>query len=538
MRPSTALLWLPLALAMSAPVRADTCSGTVFEDRNANGLRERHERGLAGIGVSDGEALVRTDTRGAYTLASRGDRAVFVIKPAGHRPATRANGLPAYWRESGNSSAHGSAVASACGDFALIPHMRRAGALDVLVFADTQTRSMADVGYYERDIIESVLHELPRVPATAPERPPGDLGLTLGDVVSRGATELYPALDAVTTKLGTPWLHVAGNHDMDLASKRDADALRSFEHHYGPDTFAWEEREAAFVLLDNVIQQPGQAPAYIGGLRADQFEFLQRYLATLTKDRLVVVAVHIPLFEPEPGQQTFRAADRERLFAMLQPFRKVLLLSGHSHAQRHFFHGPQTGWHGEAPLHEYNVGAVSGAFWSGVKDASGIPDTTMSDGTPNGYARLKIQRDGRYALSWHPARLQGQGSEVTQAMSLHAPRVLRRGTYPAWGVYANVFMGREDTRVEFRIDEGPWRRMQRVEAPDPRLLAENVRDNEADTLRGFDRSPEAKPSKHLWRGALATDLAPGEHRVEVRVFDEWTGEQRGSTRYRLQDAVE
>src|SRR3546814_2146296 len=103
----------------------------------------------------------------------------------------------------------------------------------------------------------------------------------------------------------------------------------------------------------------------------------------------------------------FRDADRERLFALLRDFPHVLVLSAHSHTQQHWFHDTATGWHGAQPLHEYNVGAACGAFWSGVKDADGIPDATMADGTPNGHATLKVSRGGRYALAWHPARLRG-----------------------------------------------------------------------------------------------------------------------------------
>src|SRR5690606_5792875 len=147
-------------------------------------------------------------------------------------------------------------------------------------------------------------------------------------------------------------------------------------------------------------------------------------------------------------------------------------------------------------------GATCGAFWSGVKDAAGIPDSTMSDGTPNGYAMLTVKRGGGYSLAWHNAR-----DPEDRQIGLHAPKVLRRGAYPAWGVYANVYMGMDDSVVEYRIDDGAWRPMRKVLRPDPALLAENVRDDEADALRGYDRSPEAEPSAHLWRGTLATDLA-------------------------------
>jgi len=66
----------------------------------------------------------------------------------------------------------------------------------------------------------------------------------------------------------------------------------------------------------------------------------------------------------------------------------------------------------------------------------------------------------------------------------------------------------------------------------------NVADDTAEALRGYDRSPEADPSTHLWRGALPTDLAVGDHRIEVRAFDRWQGEQRAQARYRLEDATE
>jgi hypothetical protein len=121
-------------------------------------------------------------------------------------------------------------------------------------------------------------------------------------------------------------------------------------------------------------------------------------------------------------------------------------------------------------------------------------------------------------------------------MSLHAPRGPRQGAYPAWGVYANVFMGQEDTRVEYRVDGGEWKPMKRVVQPDPGLLAENARDDEAVALRGYDRSPEATPSTHLWRGTLPTGLAAGVHLVEVQAWDREGRSQRGATRYRLQSA--
>ena len=511
------------ACALGAHAAPACGGGAVFADTDADGVRDPGERGLPGVRISDGRTIVSTDAQGRFRLPSGADaRTIFAIKPAGFRFAVRPDGLPAFWHnrpaEHSPRLKHGGMRGgSDCRDIALQPDAR-AGTLEVLVFADPQPKSLVDVGYYRDDIV---------APIAGSRR--AHLGITLGDVVDDDLS-LYPAIKQVTATLGVPWLHVAGNHDADIDARSDEESLLSFHQAFGPDTFAWEEREATFVVLDDVIHRPGPRPAYIGGLREEQFAFLEAYLPTVAIERLLVVALHIPLFEPE-GRDTFRDADRARLFALLRVFPRLLVLSAHGHEQRHVFHGEADGWQGARPLHEYNVGAASGAYWSGVKDVQGIPDATMADGTPNGYATLQVAPGGGYALAWHAAR--GRGGD---AMRLHAPGLLRRGAYPAWGVYANVFMGRDDSRVEYRIDGGAWRPMRKVLQPDPWLLAENARDDQADTLRGYDRSPEAEASHHLWRGALPTDLAAGEHAVEVRTFDPWRGELRARTRYRLQEA--
>lgn len=519
------LLACSAAASAQAPVQA---TGVVFEDRNGNGQREPDERGLPGIKVSNGRELVITDDKGRYALPAVQGTTLFVIKPSSHAIATGSNGLPAFWHHvfpQGSPSLRYGGIAATptitSHDFPLRRQRMPKGDLRMLVFSDPQPKTRTDVGYYERDIVQPLAG-----------RHDARLGLSLGDIVNDDLT-LYADMNRVTASLGVPWLHVPGNHDLDFDATRDEDALLTFRNVFGPDTYAWEEPQASFIVLDDVVYQPGRKPSYVGGLREDQFAFLQAYLATLPKDRRVVISAHIPFFDPMPGVETFRRADRERLFAMLQEHTQVLLLSAHTHNQRHWYHDASTGWHGAKPLHEYNVGATCGAFWSGVKDAQGIPDTTMSDGTPNGYAWMTLKPDGAYSLSYHVARGASDG-----AIGLHAPKVLRRGAWPAFGVYANVYMGEAGSRVEYRVDEGEWKPMKRVEQPDPRLVAENIADDATEQLRGYDRSPEADPSTHLWRGTLPTDLALGEHRIEVRAFDRWQGEQRAQTGYRLDDAQE
>ncbi|MCD9008097.1 calcineurin-like phosphoesterase family protein [Luteimonas sp. XNQY3] len=499
-----ALVSLLLSTGVASACDAGRVVGTQADGASA---------GVAGVRVSDGRRIVETAADGRFEGLSGRDAPVFVIKPAGWTlPREGAN--PAFWRATGRRG-------DAC-TFTLQAGEAE-GTLDIAVFADPQTGTADEVGYYDRAVVEA-----------ARSVGPFGLGLMLGDVTNDDPA-LYPLIDRATARLDTPWLHAPGNHDLDVDAPDDVGSTASFRAAYGPETYAWETPQANVLVLDNVIHQPGTRPAYIGGLREDQFAFVEAYLASAPVDRLLVVAAHVPWFDTASAgaPETMRSADRARLFAALQRHPRVLLLTGHRHTQQHVRHDAASGWHGATPLHEYNVGAVSGAFWSGAPDADGIPDATMADGTPNGFATLHIDADGEYRLAWHPARTSDDPA-TTQAMALHAPRLLRRGAYPAWGVYANVYMGQADTRVEFRVGDGEWAPMRRVERADPRLLLENARDDLAETLRGLDRSPEATPSMHLWRGALPTDRDVGEHAVEVRAFDAWQGEQRARTTYRLE----
>lgn len=90
----------------------------------------------------------------------------------------------------------------------------------------------------------------------------------------------------------------------------------------------------------------------------------------------------------------------------------------------------------------------------------------------------------------------------------------------------------DDTRVEFRIDVGEWKSMTRAMRPALVLLTLNA---QSVGLRSYERAVEAGTSTHLWRGTLRTDLAAGEHRIEVWAFDHWDGELRAVATYRLDE---
>ncbi len=483
------LVTLTLVLAVRSAAVAAPVHGVVFDDRNGNGGRDAGEPGLAGVGVSDGRTVVPTDAAGGYAFAALDGARLFVIKPRGWHPPVNALQLPLFQRRPAPDGA---------ADFPLVagdePDRFR-----VLLFADPQPASLQEVGYFDRTLAAGLAGTRDFA-----------FSVTLGDVVF-DRHELDGPLAAAMARIGIPAYRVNGNHDLDLGAVDDRRATASFEQAYGPSTYAFHHGRALFVALNDVRYLGG--PRYIGGLRADQFEFLANLLRVTPRDELVVLLVHIPWFHPNPlNAETFRGADRARLYALLQDRPHTLWLSGHTHYQRHVFHGAAEGWTGAQPLHEYNVAAASGGFWGGPPDAQGIPLATMADGTPHGYGILTVDGTAArvdYRAARHPADYQ---------IGLHAPVAARARTgYVSY--YANVFNGHEGWTIESRVDDRAWNPMRRVLDWDPAYAKLYLEQDDRAVPRATPRLPDPVVCYHLWRSYLPADLPAGPHVIAVRATD-------------------
>src|SRR5262249_13669796 len=86
------------------PPRA-TVFGTVFEDRDGNGLLNGKEKGVKGVSVSDGVHIVETDKNGRYELEVDTERRitdiVFMTQPDGYKLPTDEYKTPRFYRNLG-----------------------------------------------------------------------------------------------------------------------------------------------------------------------------------------------------------------------------------------------------------------------------------------------------------------------------------------------------------------------------------------------------------------------------------------------------
>ncbi|MFK7817977.1 MAG: metallophosphoesterase N-terminal domain-containing protein, partial [Planctomycetaceae bacterium] len=77
--------------------KAQTATGRVFEDTNKNRKLDAGETGLAGVRVSNGKQITKTDKDGRYELPVDDDTVIFVIKPRGYRSPLSKNMLPRFY---------------------------------------------------------------------------------------------------------------------------------------------------------------------------------------------------------------------------------------------------------------------------------------------------------------------------------------------------------------------------------------------------------------------------------------------------------
>ncbi len=430
-----------------------------------------------------------TDGDGAYQLPDRPGAQVFVIKPRGWRPPTDRSNLPLF---------HAHPKAGATADFPLVKS-DEPDDLRVLVVTDPQPSSPAEVEYLARGLVERV-----------GRRTGFAFGVTLGDIVY-DRPDLFGAVNATLSGIGIPWYSLPGNHDIALGNPDEAAAVASFEAVYGPSTYAFHAGPALFVALDDV--RPLGGPRYVGGLRGEQFEFLGNLLKGTPLDEWVVVMMHIPMFQPYPtGPETFRKADRLRLLELLGDRPHVLVLSGHTHYQRHVVYGPADGWRRKEHLQDYNIAAACGGFWGGPKGPDGIPVSTMWDGTPPGYAVLQFKGSAA-TLDYFPSLL-----PPDRQMAIHAPAVVapRQGFV---SFYSNVFNGDDSWTVEARVDERAWNTMTRVLGWDPTYATAYLAQDSAEHPSAGVRLPDPVVCYHLWRGFLPADRGAGTHTLQVRAVN-------------------
>lgn len=516
-------IWIACVCIHLSAFGQEMAKGHVFEDANNNGKRDLHERGVAHVAVSNGRDVSFTDTQGHYQLPIGEDNIIFVIKPSQYKfPVDETNRPVFYYIHKPNGSPTDVKFQGVTPtgplprhiDFALVPSVET-DSFSALIFGDPQVRNLEQLHYFDKTIVS----ELVNVKDVA-------FGISMGDIVDEDLT-LYDAYNRSVSRVGIPWHNLIGNHDSNYEAVADSLSDETFEYHYGPANYAFNYGNAHFLILDNVLYPDPRGKSKIwGGFRDDQRDFIANNLKNVDKNKLVVVSFHIPLIKG-----WVRESDRQFIFDQLKGFSNVLLLSAHTHVQQQMLHTKSDGWLGEKPLHEFNIGTACGSWYSGFPDENGIPESTMVDGTPKGYAFLHVDGNA-YNIDYKVS-----GKPKDYQMEITAPKVVMQNRHTPSDIVVNFFMGKEGDKVQYRIGSGPWRDMRWASMLDPNYVYMYYTWNRSDETK-TTRWPSAPVySTHIWKSRIPSNLPVGEHQIEVKAIDLFGNEFIQSRSFRVEKPV-
>ncbi|MEJ1239350.1 calcineurin-like phosphoesterase family protein [Chryseolinea sp. T2] len=516
------LLCAVLLLATTVTWAQTKIAGFVFDDTNGNGKKDRKEKGLAGVAVSNGIDVVATDGNGAYSLTVGNDNIIFVSKPSGYQVAMNDRKLPAFYyihKPAGSPTSFKYSGVPATGklprqvDFALHA-VTEPDNYTALIFGDPQPYDTTELNYFEKAVISEV------------ENIKGiSLGISLGDIVGDNLDLHLPYLEAMK-RIGVPWYNVMGNHDINYEALVDSLADESFEAHFGPANYSFNYGQVHYVILDDVLYpDPRDGKGYQGGFTKSQLKYLENDLKQVDKNKLVILSFHIPLQQYE---DSYRTEDRQKVFDLLKDFSNALILSAHTHLQRNDFYTKDDGWQGAKPLHEYNAGTTSGDWYSGEFNQQGVPASTMRDGTPKGYAFIE------FAGNQYSIRYKVAGKPDNYQMEIFAPKAIPSYRNTSAGIYTNFFMGTPTDEVTYRIDNGEWKKMTYVKDADPAFVATLFRWDLADNLLAPRRPSNAVDCTHLWRGTFPSGLSVGAHTIEIKAVDRYGKAHSGEKKFDVQ----
>ncbi len=343
MRIGVASLALSLSVSLTEPLCAQTplVRGAVYVDQNRDGQRNLGERGLANVIVSNQDAVVATDSAGAFSIARGPNDLVFVSVPDNYQVVGR------FWRSVSDGSSRV--------EFALAPS--RAPEAFTFVHASDTHIAPASVGRTRR--LRTLVDSLrPAFALIA-----GDLVRDALRVGEAEATSYYDLYMSEAGQFVTPTWAVPGNHEIfgieqhlsHVESTHPLFGRKMYHKYLGPDYYSFTYGGVHFVGL-NTIDNAG--PSYYGHVDSVQLAWLERDLARIPATMPVVTFNHIPMVStmetfggytdapPAPtlitvrGETLFRhvVSNAADVLTVLRARPHVLALGAHVHAGEKITH--------------------------------------------------------------------------------------------------------------------------------------------------------------------------------------------------------
>ncbi|GAB3924602.1 calcineurin-like phosphoesterase C-terminal domain-containing protein [Mucilaginibacter myungsuensis] len=399
-------------------------------------------KGLAGVYVTDGYSVVKTDNKGAYNIKTD-DRAefVYISVPAGY-DFPHEDKVAKFYHPLKEASKF---------DFELKALGKNDDKHNFILWADPQVKNAKDVEQMMTTSVPDVQDVLKTMKGEHVH------GICVGDLVWDGL-EMFKDYKKAVTTMDIPFFQALGNHDEDYRQGGDETSDKTFKANFGPTYYSFNRGKAHYIVLDDV-RYLGKEREYDGYIVDQQMEWLKKDLATVAKDTLILLCLHIPVHNA--------VKNNTDLYKLLEPFKQVHILSGHTHYHRNVQIAPN--------IYEHNHGTVCGAWWTGP---------VCEDGTPRGYGVYNV--DGT-DLKWH---YKSTGQDRNYQMALYADDLTNQKR-----VIANVWDWDEQWKVEYWVDGAAKGVMENQKGMDPLAVKLYMGDKMPEKGRYF---VEPRKTDHLF----------------------------------------
>lgn len=426
------------------------------------------KKGLANVVVSDGYSVVLTDKKGNYKIKTDlKASSVWLSTPAGYEFPAKAS-LASHYHLLGSRNEY---------NFDLKRLKKDDQQHGFIIWADPQVKNKKDVA----QMMETAVPDVQELVASLGE----DAlihGIGVGDLVWDNHA-LFADYNAAVAQMNIPFFQALGNHDMDYRMGEDETSDRTFKEIYGPTYYSFNRGKAHYVVLDNV-RYLGREREYDGFISENQLAWLEKDLQQVSKDQLLIINLHIPVYNSVKNNTDF--------YALLTGYKNVHIMSGHTHYNvNHIQNG----------IYEHNHGTVCGAWWTGP---------ICSDGTPRGYGVYEVSGN---ELKWY---YKSTGKDKKEQMSIYVDQLTNQTR-----VIANVWNWDPEWKVVYFLDDRSMGAMEQQKGFDP-LAVKLYLGNQLPLGRTF-----AEPQKvdHLFTAhfgpsvkkvsVLATDRFGNEYRMET-----------------------
>ncbi|MBQ7750041.1 MAG: calcineurin-like phosphoesterase C-terminal domain-containing protein [Bacteroidales bacterium] len=380
------------------------------EGYNVYGRISCGDEGVAGVVVSDGIEVTRTDANGVYYLnSSKKYNLVWYSVPGGYEPVTlgydgSAGGiLPVIYRQ-----LDGVVANTQRADFEMVK-AQDTDNYTLFIMGDMHLANRSGTGDLAQ--FRTFATEFnQRVSTTTGRR----YGLTLGDMSwdiywyenKFNLADYYKEMDTDVKDLII--YHTMGNHDNDFSRPDDFDKEQPYRDILAPTYYSYNIGKIHYVVLDDIDYsgvpastkdasgkiQTDHRGEYTTNVTQDQLDWLKKDLSYVSKSTPIILSAHAPVYRPN-GVNAWKAGLSGRTYGATADLASVLsgytvhYFTGHTHKIFNYDNLSS------GKFFEHNAGSVCGSWWWSGHYVSGI--NLAQDGAPGGYTVLSVKGTN---LSW------------------------------------------------------------------------------------------------------------------------------------------